>query len=771
MKKLLSIIIAAVLLISALPLTAFAEETGENAVGSGSGTTGDCTWELNEYGTLTIRGNGAMADYASASDCPWASFRDDVKYIVVDNGVTRVGSYAFDGMKNAKSVYLSDTLLTVGKGALRSTGIKSVGIPEGVTQIENIAFRDCKSLKYVSLPESLTVIGGNAFAGAALDSLIFPNKDTQIGILSCGFNSKMIKDDSFIIYGYPQSTAKAYADLNGFEFREYDGKERNIKIHMGDAYNAATGLRVSKARTGERIKIRKMSDPYFYLTGYESNEVEIELIDGEYFFTMPSTSVEAFAMGSYTEAVVIDLSDDETAVLSDEKMSALKSEIVSYISSVNGSATRYDLDSDFSEDVEISGNTVKRLATASVTSSVSFNTNRSDYSPFTFLFAENAIEDAYLELTLPKPGDNYDYMPDVAVDLEPYNDPHYSVTNAHWFNEWGVAPEKFEGGKRYFIEFTLTPDNGYAFIGKCLFMFRGVPELGREPLRQNYVDNRGALHVSTASFYIPGDMHGINIIGGMASYDGRILDSSEKITEARAGELIWVNVGSDDIADDEYAKPATLDAYSDNVWFGGASGCSFIMPDEDVTASLVYEKGKTITGDMDLRNGAVYTADESSNNNDFSENLAIYQMFLKIGVPIVSQWDQENDKTIQKIDLDNNGSYDLAKCGNKYYLLETSSLNDPSGRFTISVPKQDGVYMRMRKLTITFGALIGDVNLDGKVDVLDAAMVQKYAAGRQELTDEQLYAANVNGDNNVDVLDAAMIQKYAAGKITEFPNE
>ena len=77
----------------------------------------------------------------------------------------------------------------------------------------------------------------------------------------------------------------------------------------------------------------------------------------------------------------------------------------------------------------------------------------------------------------------------------------------------------------------------------------------------------------------------------------------------------------------------------------------------------------------------------------------------------------------------------------------------------------------MRKLTITFGALIGDVNLDGKVDVLDAAMVQKYAAGRQELTDEQLYAANVNGDNNVDVLDAAMIQKYAAGKITEFPNE
>lgn len=64
--------------------------------------------------------------------------------------------------------------------------------------------------------------------------------------------------------------------------------------------------------------------------------------------------------------------------------------------------------------------------------------------------------------------------------------------------------------------------------------------------------------------------------------------------------------------------------------------------------------------------------------------------------------------------------------------------------------------------------LIGDVNGDNAIDVLDAALVQKYAAGKAELTPEQLALADVNDDNNVDVLDAAMIQKYAAGKITEF---
>ncbi len=64
--------------------------------------------------------------------------------------------------------------------------------------------------------------------------------------------------------------------------------------------------------------------------------------------------------------------------------------------------------------------------------------------------------------------------------------------------------------------------------------------------------------------------------------------------------------------------------------------------------------------------------------------------------------------------------------------------------------------------------LVGDVNLDGSVDVLDAIMIQKYAVDKAKLSDIQLEVGDVNNDGNVDVLDATDIQKYSVEKIKEF---
>lgn len=71
-----------------------------------------------------------------------------------------------------------------------------------------------------------------------------------------------------------------------------------------------------------------------------------------------------------------------------------------------------------------------------------------------------------------------------------------------------------------------------------------------------------------------------------------------------------------------------------------------------------------------------------------------------------------------------------------------------------------------RRFTVDESAELGDVNMDGVVNVIDATLVQKYIAGLTELTDEQKKLANVNKDDVVNVMDATQIQKYCAGLIS-----
>lgn len=57
------------------------------------------------------------------------------------------------------------------------------------------------------------------------------------------------------------------------------------------------------------------------------------------------------------------------------------------------------------------------------------------------------------------------------------------------------------------------------------------------------------------------------------------------------------------------------------------------------------------------------------------------------------------------------------------------------------------------------GALIGDINADGKVDVLDIKLLQNYLLAKTKLTSAQYLAADVNADGAVDVFDLGMLKR------------
>ncbi len=63
----------------------------------------------------------------------------------------------------------------------------------------------------------------------------------------------------------------------------------------------------------------------------------------------------------------------------------------------------------------------------------------------------------------------------------------------------------------------------------------------------------------------------------------------------------------------------------------------------------------------------------------------------------------------------------------------------------------------------TLGIVLGDVNGDGNVDVLDVTLVMRYVLVLVDFTEEQKIAADVGKDGNIDILDVTLIMQYVLG--------
>ena len=64
--------------------------------------------------------------------------------------------------------------------------------------------------------------------------------------------------------------------------------------------------------------------------------------------------------------------------------------------------------------------------------------------------------------------------------------------------------------------------------------------------------------------------------------------------------------------------------------------------------------------------------------------------------------------------------------------------------------------------------IVGDVNDDGEIDIVDAILIMKHDAGLTEISEKLKEAADVNQDGEIDIADAILIMKYDAGLISKF---
>ena len=246
MKKLLSIILSLVMLLSALPIfdiTALADDL----------TTGSCGENVtysydSDSKTLTISGTGAMYDYSS-SNSPFYN-NTQIQTLVIDNGVTVIGRYAFKGCTIIRDITIPNSIIRIGVNAFSSSiliartvrinsleawcnitfesetsnpfsgmalsnnklylndeQIIDLVIPSGVTYLKDYAFYNYKKLQSVTISSTVTSVSPTAFGNCSnLTSITvdsgnprYDSRDNCNGVIETSANALILGIKSTVI--------------------------------------------------------------------------------------------------------------------------------------------------------------------------------------------------------------------------------------------------------------------------------------------------------------------------------------------------------------------------------------------------------------------------------------------------------------------------------------------------------------------------------------------------------------------------------------------
>ena len=204
-KRALSLLLCAALLLGAAPLLAFAADPTSGSCGSG------VTWSYNaSTKTLTISGSGEMNSYEASNygqynvpvtTAPWKPYYMSMKNVVIENGVTAIGANAFYMCMSMESVAIPGTVTIIRDNAFAGcpnlTAVKiadvaawcgvtfatvisnplyyghnlylndspatDLVIPSGVTSIGQYAFYNCSNITGLTVSAGVTTINSYAF--------------------------------------------------------------------------------------------------------------------------------------------------------------------------------------------------------------------------------------------------------------------------------------------------------------------------------------------------------------------------------------------------------------------------------------------------------------------------------------------------------------------------------------------------------------------------------------------------------------------------------
>jgi len=332
------------------------EKSYENVIAGGEVEESNLKWVVSDT-TLYIYGRGDMPDFKvdisrGGTGSNTASWRVEnelgyIEHIVVEKGVTSVGTAAFSGMLKVKTVKLADTVTKIGDYAFHSCEeMSAVNIPASVTSIGTTAFKNCFKLTEITIPGKVETIPEYCFFGCnALDKVVVEDGVKRIQNEAFGPNNavEIYIPDSMneihvttgmgnqftTIHANTNSYAEKYCKAYGYEFVSEGMAEKPAVIKTDvkpvkeeEAYIDFDGLKLPVVITRDDFRLFAEENDWEFIEDEEVTATVITncgVIDVKFMDNADKTGQELWDITAYCDDVngkisIAGISNDSTVL-------------------------------------------------------------------------------------------------------------------------------------------------------------------------------------------------------------------------------------------------------------------------------------------------------------------------------------------------------------------------------------------------------------------------------------------------------------------------
>ncbi len=791
-------------------------------------------WVLDSEGTMTISGFGCVQFTGNG----WDDYKSDVVSVVIEEGMTKIGCYAFSEFNNLTSIEIPTSVNTIeydafyGCSSLTSinipndetsigmyafcgcTSLTSIELPYGMTDIKAGTFYNCSSLSNITMPDNVGGIGNEAFYGCSSLSSIELNNVTSIGdyaFYGCSSLTSIELPENFSNIG-----SYAFAECTALSFITHKGATDlflnsyyvdfmldsvtslgNYAFYNCDFYSVA--LTDSLSGLGLNTFDKQDDNLTIYYAGSKSEWDK---------YSFNSSNITVYYLTDFT------LGDDNNSFIHGNKREYFGFYGISNYDMGDVFYNELAQYASFGEKYQI----LKQMHTAGVWEGSCYgvaSTMGLLYDGIIdILDLSDLVAPSYYDMEVPC--DNEKLLNNIQFyQLSQYISAFSSSNIAEsqtasgsftrrwngWDDEetfWETLIEYSLEGKVLLFGYTHSTEKGKS--GHTVLVTGCAYDAVNEEYRIQIYDENTVLSSgdigSFAEICVSKDFSNCNFeyistwfaeISELSSLAKSITTETRNITLVRfglsptfditnsAGESISYDgtslSGDMEISSFDTVLNDTTDGEGDSSYILGLDSSdsyeiSCLSDEIDID---LYDSDEYISLYGNGIDSATISLDEGINIRGTDYDFTVF----------ISA-DTETDDEIGLVSISATATDDVSILRDGEYIIVTSegdlqdivvanydaedmnevSLETTTSKLTLS-GTDEGVVVA--DLTV-----LGDVNLDGDIDYLDAMTVLRADAELIELTDEQSAAGDVNGDGSVDSLDAILILRYDAGLIENF---